>query len=291
MRIRRFRLPESSDAKACVPCEPTRDYLITGIPRSGTSLLSRLLDDQPDSVVINEPNDAIMGVQVDPYHHFLLKFHARLRRDIASGRPIRNKLTDGRVTEDTFGANRSQIYHPTPVTAAFLLGTKDTLQYLSRLDSFRGRLRGFGVLVCIRHPLATIASWKRTFQHLIDADVRTLVQNRVLSTSSRDDANSLEGMKHVADVRVRRALLWRYLAQIITRNRNWITVIRYEDLTANPRETIQAILTVLDPSRERQRVVLEAHINPPQPVIDDAEARIIADICTDEATRYGYVTG
>jgi hypothetical protein len=271
--------------------DPPRDYVITGIPRSGTSLLCRLLDDQENSVAINEPSEAITGVGVRRYPAFLLELYARTRAEILSGRPIRNKVTGGRVRTDTRGgANRSELYQPLVQSPEFLLGTKDTLQYLSRLDTFRRALKGMPVLVCIRDPVNTIASWTRSFEHLANADVSALLALKALGSPRRSDAPTLAAMRTCSDVRERRALLWRYLATIVARNRDWISVIKYEDLTTDTSGLLSTIVGMLDPTRASQNVVLDVDIRVSRPPATAAseESDLIWDVCGDIAAQFDY---
>lgn len=267
-----------------------RDYIITGIPRSGTSLLCRLCDDQEDSVAVNEPWEAIAAVRLKNYHSVLIELHAHLRSEILSGRPILNKLTDGRVTTDTASSEQWQAYRPMISSHNFLLGTKDTLQYLSRLDTFRGRLQGMSVVVCVRDPRSTIASWKHSFEHLANADIDWLVSRGALGSRLPACAQAMAVMRSTEDVRVRRALLWRYLAEIISRNREWISLIKYEDLTTDTRAVLGRVIPILDPLRPSSRVVVNTCIRPSAraTTADSVETDLIWDVCGEEASRFGY---
>ncbi len=95
--------------------DSTRNFLITGVPRSGTSLLCRLLHDQNDIIVINEPRRAVEAVKRESWNEYGMAVHqlyADLRRDILLGRPIENKLVSGKVATDTALANGTATYHP-----------------------------------------------------------------------------------------------------------------------------------------------------------------------------------
>lgn len=267
-----------------------RDYLITGIPRSGTSLVCRLLDDQDESVVVNEPREPMAAVRVRRYDAFILEFHAHLRSEILAGRPILNKLTDGRVSSNTHGADRRQPYHPAVHSPGFLLGTKDTLQYLTRLDELRGKLQGMHVLVCIRDPRAAIASWKASFAHLAHADVTGLLSRGALGSGRSVDRRAIAALQATADVQVRRSLLWCHLASVIRRNRDWVSIIRYEDLLTDARSVLEGLVTMLDSSRSVESVVLEASIRQTGVAagMDPVEARLVWDICAEEASHFGY---
>lgn len=266
-----------------------RDYLITGIPRSGTSLLSRLLDDQADSVVVNEPIEAQVGVHAKCYRDFVVSFHGHLRQRILEGNPIRNKLSDGAVSVDTAVSNERVLYTPSISTSDFLLGTKDTLAYLSRLDVFRAG-QAMKIVVCIRDPRNAIASWKRTFKHLADADVAILAAQGILEARPRESGARISDVARIGDAQRRRALFWTYLAGIIADNRDWICLVRYEDLISDTEAVLARVLAALDERRTNDVPMLRIHLRPDRTptVFGTEEATVISHACRANAALFGY---
>ncbi|RKZ45568.1 MAG: hypothetical protein DRR16_24100, partial [Candidatus Parabeggiatoa sp. nov. 3] len=61
---------------------PFSEAIITGIPRSGTSYLCRLLHSVPDCVVINEPTEIFAPLNNQLTFWQVATFYQELRRDI-----------------------------------------------------------------------------------------------------------------------------------------------------------------------------------------------------------------
>src|SRR5438105_11980742 len=139
------------------------NLLVTGIPRSGTSYLCTLIHNVRDCVAINEPEEIFQSLGETGPPWGLATFHHRLRQDIAAGKPVENKLHEGRLIEDTAVVFKEELYVPPVSSAAFLLATKNTLAYLARLPYLRLAMPDAAIVACVRHPFDTIASWKGTF--------------------------------------------------------------------------------------------------------------------------------
>jgi len=251
-------------------------------------LSCRLLDDQPDVVAVNEPRQALRSVDVGDYCAALVRLHAELRQDILRGSPIENKVADGGgVTTDTAQSGEYRACHPSIPSADFVLGTKNTLAYLSRLDSLRSVQR-LTIVACIRDPRRTISSWKKAFAHLALADVDTLIDRGVITVNDDLERRRLDDISRTGDLRVRRALFWRHLAMVINRNREWIHVVRYEDLLDNPVGVVSRILTVLGlPPGRTPRIGIAVQARE-SVALEPEEERIICDVCGPEARAYGY---
>lgn len=267
--------------------QPPRDVLITGIPRSGTSYLCRLLHEVDNCVVINEPASIFAPLQsAEGFAGFPLVYRD-LRRDIEAGKPVENKVRDGKVVEDTRLLDQRETYLPRVENADFLLATKNTLAYLARLAVLRETLSHALIVACIRHPLDTIASWKTSFDHLASAQVEGFPighpQDPWLSPAHRQRIQEIAAMPQLS---MRRALLWRALAELMREERDRLLVIRYEDLVADPAAELGRILN---------RVGLSAHPAPTPSIprskreaLDEADEEAIRDLCAQAAGWFGY---
>ena len=144
--------------------------LITGTPRSGTTLTCHLLNKLPDTVALHEPmrvkafeslgRDEI----VEEIGRFCDEQRSSLRR---RGRAI-SKNVDGVVPDNPIGEGRSEdglrkrlvskgeIVVDKPLSADFMLVIKHNSAFTAVLESLVGRFPVYGV---IRNPLATLASW------------------------------------------------------------------------------------------------------------------------------------
>nr|WP_256586833.1 sulfotransferase [Pseudomonas sp. A46] len=220
------------------------NLVITGVPRSGTSFLCRLLSEHPDTVVLNEPSGALDALRLEPLPWGLPRYYDELRRDILSSKPVPNKHIDGRLVDDTaVGDKPATDYFPRLSSRAFRLGTKNTLGYLSRLPLIRRVMPDALLVVTIRHPYDSLDSWSRTFQHLRHADVSS-------QPFGNPDDLSLTGWQRKALIEIldtkflplKRALWWRYLAQQVLEAAEFSQVLRYEELVECPRESTSRLL-------------------------------------------------
>jgi hypothetical protein len=128
-----------------------RDFIICGCPRSGTSLLSAVLHQPPESVVVMEPWD---GMRLPPAELF-----ASLRAEMGeTGRLTRGKLSFDALSKDGEVRWRREdaVAQEVEVDEGHLLGVKWPAfwRYLEMLPTTR-------FLVCLRDPAEVIASFKR----------------------------------------------------------------------------------------------------------------------------------
>ena len=91
------------------------------------------------------------------------------------------------------------------------------------------------------------------------------------------------------DIAWRRALLWRYLAEIILTHAHQLIIIRYEELVTQPAQVLKKLfrqipqapflsLPPITPSTVRQK----------REILDDDDRQAIADICNPGAIELGY---
>ncbi len=272
-----------------------RNWIVTGIPRSGTSLMCRLIDEQKNCIALNEPREAQHLIRSTEYSESLKVFYADIRRSVWLGLPIENKLHDGLVTADTAVSNNRATYHPTVDSANFVLATKNTLVYLSRLSALRRTRATFRVICLIRDPIATISSWRRlatvpSFGPLGSGDIHSLLNRGVLHVGGGWETRSIAEMTDVTDRSVRLALLWRHLARLIRDNEDWIEVVRYEELAKDPNAILCRLLAAeLEVTKEQPVIPAGLKISVPDhaPLEPDEQA-IIRDMCADAGASFGY---
>ena len=271
---------------------PVPEGVITGFPRSGTSLLCGLLHGLADHVAINEPRGVapILTHTHRPWRLPLL--YATLRCQVVDGEPIENKVVDGRVIEDTTLVNEYETYVPAVSREDFALWTKNTMSYAMRLPQIRDVMPEAAIVACVRNPFDTIASWISTFPHLRDAAVERFP---VGSPSDRFlDARQREQLAAIAACDappLRRALLWRHLAETLLVNRHHVLLVRYEDLVADPATSMARILGAVPHLSSAGDL---GHLRPAQPRVGrragltEADVEAIRSICGDMARELGY---
>jgi hypothetical protein len=288
------RQPRSSAPPAIAPAAAPggrRDGLITGIPRSGTSLLCRLLDDVPGQVVINEPSEIFPVLNRDPPQRGLAELYCGWRGRVRAREPIENKVVDGRIIEDTATID-VRVPHVARVDGDdFVLWTKNTLAYAARLPRLAMDLPAAVFVACVRHPFDAIASWIGTFAHLRDADVERFPIGGPadpLLTDSQRAAVAI--IRDCAAPALRRALLWRHLALTLLDRREDVHIVRYEDLVADPGGEVARILGLVAPSTgPAASIALPAlTARSRRAALSVADIEAIADVCTEPAAAFGY---
>ena len=272
------------------PLNSSPQVIITGIPRSGTSYLCRLLHTLPDCVVINEPIPIFKPLINELWPWSLATFYQELRRDILDGQPVVNKVDNGQLIEDTAINDNRTLYQPQVSRPDFLLGTKNTLAYLARIPQLKQVLPQVPIVACVRHPLDTIASWKTSFPHLHNAAVTEFpighVNDPVLLPWQRQRLAEIVATTHLA---WKRALLWRYLAEVILTYAQQLLIIRYEDLVTQPRPLLKKLLRQIPQAPALYLPpITPSTIRQQREILDDDDRQAIADIGSPYAIELGY---
>jgi len=266
--------------------------IITGFPRSGTSRLCGLLHGLADHVAINEPRGVapILTHTHRPWRLPLL--YAAFRCQVVDGEAIENKVVNGLVIEDTTLANEYETYRPAVSREDFALWTKNTMSYAMRLPQIRDVMPDAAIVACVRNPFDTIASWISTFPHLRDAAVERFPvgspSDRFLDARQREQIAAIGACD---DPPLRRALLWRHLAETLLVNRHHVLLVRYEDLAADPAAAMARILRAVPHLSFASDL---GHLGPSQPRVarraglTEADVAAIRCTCGDLARELGY---
>lgn len=268
------------------------DAIITGLPRSGTSYICKILHQVKDVVVINEPQEIFAQLHYGQHPWQFANFYRDLRRNIIEGIPIENKLKAGQVVEDTRLHDMRTVYSPKVSRDDFLLATKNTLAYMARLPQIRRVLPEAALIALIRHPLDTIASWKNSFAHLEQATVATFPigypNDPVLCPWQQ---RQLHDIANTESAMLRRALLWRYLATCLLEYHAWLHVVKYETLVTQPQETLAEILVTRPnaPPLLWLQPVTASQVRQQRAIFSAEEIQLINGICGQVAREFGYV--
>lgn len=265
------------------PHAPGMDLIVTGLPRSGTSFLCRILSERPDTVVINEPSEIFPALVGKESPWGLACFYAELRRDLLAARPVLNKHIGGRLVDDTARQIDMPIPYRTTVSKVeFTLGTKNTLAYLARLPALLKVMPNAHVVALVRHPYDCLASWEQSFEHLRFADLESQ------PVGSSDDL-AMTGwqrgvLKEIASTEclsIRRALWWRFLVLQLLDAGGRVRWVRYEDFVLDPQATTELLLS--------DAPLPSLHPLPCQKKIDDRERTLIAGVLREVSDRLQYV--
>jgi hypothetical protein len=269
-----------------------RTVLISGISRSGTSYLCSLIDAHSNAAGLNETPELIGALKGPLPPWPLPQYLRRVRSDILDGKPVRNKVKNGQVISDTAAEDRLGTYHPSVETDDFVVAAKNTFAFLGSLARLRQVMPHARFAICVRNPVDTIASWKASFAHLRQADLT------IRPVGGPDDPNlpqrwraALQEVEATPNLALRRAKLWRYLAERILEDRaNGHILVRYEDLVADPEAVVGKLLDGLPAG------TLNGDWQAPRPrdrrsVLDAEDLEAIGTICAPVAAELGVACG
>jgi hypothetical protein len=167
-----------------------------------------------------------------------------------------------------------------------VLAAKNTREFLLRLEALRCVMPAARIVACVRNPFDTIASWKRSFRHLRDADVGPFVRHPQcmwLPPEQRDALASIAATPHPAE---RRALWWRFLAERVLEHRRDVVLVRYEELVAEPLPVLGRILAGFDAGGLRAPI-RPSSARSSRRLLDDDDLFAIREICSPTAAQLG----
>ncbi|MBT0585055.1 sulfotransferase family protein [Alteromonas oceanisediminis] len=267
-----------------------RDFLITGLPRSGTSLLCNLLHKAPDVVVVNEPTEVFSALEKDPTCLPLDRLYRSLRTDIVIGNGIKNKVSaSGNVIEDTRINDGRRHYQPHFQSTDFRLGTKNPLAYLSRLRVLCDALPEMPIIVMVRHPLDVIASWKASFSHLNNVDFNIIpFADETDPLLDPVQIRLLHAIRHEPYLPVKRVLYFNYLAEMIRRDKERVLVVRYEDLVGRPKSTMLSVTQHIGIPRLSWSILSTVRSSHSKKILDGQDEAAVTTLCGDFMNDWGY---
>ena len=220
------------------------DLIITGVPRSGTTLAAAIVDQSRDAFCLSEPDSHVEFMQTAKDAD---DFVARLRRDFDA---TRRALLAGKAVSDKRGSDGAPVTDYFPVTAPgrreaaftvrnvsrtglspdFVLGVKHNALYAAVLPQIVATGR-FRVVALVRDPVAVLRSWQSLdlpiSQGRLPAAERFWPEMAALTHSNMA---LVEKQIRIYD------LLCRRFADLSHR----IDVIHYEALVANPAQLLAA---------------------------------------------------
>jgi hypothetical protein len=225
------------------------DVIITGVPRSGTTLVCYLLNELPDTVALHEPIETAQWR--DTHDHEVLcdrikRFFASSRRSLLETGTAVSKQVDGRVPDNPRAGypllarlwpwrrlrqkrdSRGVITVEKSLSAEFLLGIKNTAFFTALLENLQSRYPCYAV---VRNPLAVLASWNSIQFSLYDGHSPSAERvDRVLAADLSQISGRLGRQLHV--------LSWFFAAYRCLPPQD---VIRYETLVASGGASLAAI--------------------------------------------------
>lgn len=155
-----------------LPVHPSSDLLITGVPRSGTTLATAIVDGLEDALALSEPVSEISLLEsADAPVRLvegLLRERAAVRVAILRGEAVPDRrAADAAALTDYFVRGPDGVKHVghqhrvsrAGLSSGFLLATKHNALYASVLDALVQSGK-FSVLAMVRNPVRIILSWQ-----------------------------------------------------------------------------------------------------------------------------------
>lgn len=259
------------------------DLIVTGLPRSGTSFLCRILSERPDTVIINEPSEIFPALAGGELPWGIACLYANLRRELLAGRAVLNKHVGGRLVDDTAKQPDKRIPYRTTISKVeFTLGTKNTLAYLARLPALLKVMPNARIVALVRHPYDCLASWEETFEHLRLADIESQ------SVGSSHDLGmtgwqrmELKGIASTECLPIRRALWWRFLAHQLLDAGDRVRWVRYEDFVVDPQAMTELLLS--------DAPLPDLHPHRCKRELDEREKYLVSGVLGEISERLQYV--
>ena len=206
----------------------TSEFVVTGLPRSGTSLLCAQLNTSASAICFNETVKSA---------HRLPTFFRDTRQKLTRGEPVENRFdAGGELTTDTlrdggeYRERRVQSY-----SKSTALGAKATTLFLSELEIILAL--DYPIVVIMRDPLFSLLSWNSAAAGHIPEHTMTVEQRQTRFA----DVNFLTNDRYEMQ-----AQIWEHFAHKIWEHRSEIRIVKYESLVVDPEPVWAQIASYLD---------------------------------------------
>ena len=218
---------------------PDETWLLTGIPRSGSSLACRLAGELPDVVALSEPMpraDFAGLATVAEAFAVVERFAARSRARIATQRrapslQVGGRLDDNVVASDADGglrrrqAEQGEIDIDKPLSDRFALLIKHNALFAALLP----QLATFRCLALVRNPLVVLASWQT---------VDMPVNRGRIPAGEQFDGDLRQTLDRATSTLSRQLIVLNWFFAAYADNLPAERILRYEDLIATGGATL-----------------------------------------------------
>jgi hypothetical protein len=209
------------------------NVLITGTPRSGTTLTCHLLNKLPDTVALHEPMKLKKFTELEDHEEIcrsIKRFCDEQRTSIHSRKRAISKNVDGAVPDNPVGTGRSEaglrqsiaskgeIAIDKKLSQDFMLVVKHNSAFTAVLEEL---VKRFPVYAVMRNPLATLAAW---------SSVDFNVQRGYASAAERLDSDLRANLAAIDDVLDRQIYLLGWFHGQFHRYLPERSIIRYESV-------------------------------------------------------------
>ncbi len=207
--------------------KPHRNLIVTGIPRSGSSLFSVLINSIENAVCLNEIVYDVLK---------LPSAFEEIRKRLVLKTPIPNKYDSSGVltsnTQDGIVNIEEKVVEI--VDDNVVVGSKVNIPYLNEIQTILDY--GYKIIAIVRDPVFTIGSWnsKKT-SHLDEARV-----------TGDNISPRWAHIQFTTEEKIgRQAQIWQFYARIIWSLRDRIKIYTYEQVTSNTEWIIKDVCEYL----------------------------------------------
>jgi len=278
----------------------TNNFIITGIPRSGTSLMSSLLNTVDNMIVFNE----VICKEVNFYDVPTLPgTFSKIRKLLWNHQPVPNRYDrDGKLTTNTMkdGENLEWKKAEKPIRRDVRIGSKINAPYLGHIGTIIEN--GFKVIAIIRHPVYVIGSYQMPHTATLNianplTDPRYAgfgFQNEYAQlyrdAKSRSDVVCDEDML-LANIHCQ-AELWNHFAGLFATlsERKNFGLIKYEAMVDNPKKITEYIMQFLgfdETPKTRDKIKIKNR-NDVKNYLNISFIREAVKMWCSNATLFGY---
>jgi len=224
--------------------------LITGIPRSGTTLLTATIGKIPNVVALSEPiqQRELKRALSSPMEYAcrLIGLMQTLRRQILDGVPVPNRFdkNSGEVASNYWRSLKGEAGRQMVATSEireeviavqdenFVLCIKNCEQFTSCLEALT-QLPGVSIIALVRNPIASLLSWRSL----------SLPISRGRIKFGEKFHRELRKIRRLEDLLLRQVKLLDWYFGTYYRHREKINLLRYEDFVEKP-DLLREIITV-----------------------------------------------
>ena len=216
----------------------SNNIILTGPPRSGTTLACFLLNKLDNTLALHEPMKLKMFGSRPEALTNIDRFFDEMRRMALEDQMVISRVKKGRVPDNPFGkrlfwkrrsqVKRSKIKVDKTLGEDFVLIMKHNGHFTFLLDELRDRYPCYAI---IRNPLSTIASWNSIKAPVSKGNLK------VLKGLSTEIYRELESEK---DLIKRQILLADYLFKSL-KGLNKNHIIKYEEMISSKGRVLQAV--------------------------------------------------
>jgi hypothetical protein len=216
-----------------------QNIILTGPPRSGTTLTCHLLNQLDQTIALHEPMRLKMFPDKETALGNIDNFFAEMRQSLLSDGTAISKVKAGKIPDNPFGkavdgvrhsqVTKGRVQFEKALNTDFMLVMKHNGHYSFMLKELVDRYPCFAI---IRNPLATLASWQTISAPVAQGNLKVL---RFLSPSIYDTLNQVD---NVLDRQI--ALLHALFGCYEKLNTNH--VIAYEDIVESEGRALHPIV-------------------------------------------------